>query len=115
VIVTIKVYDVMPIKPTSANATAPDVEGKAAGAAFLARVDAILPEIRGRATETEKLGRMPDENIHAMTEAGIFRAGQPRQWGGLEVDWAGWVEAVVRVGSACGSTDWITGVVGGHD
>jgi hypothetical protein len=38
----------MPIKPTSANAIAPDVEGKAAGAAFLARVDAILPEIRER-------------------------------------------------------------------
>jgi len=33
-----------------------------------------LPEIRERAAETEKLGRMPDENIHAMTEAGIFRA-----------------------------------------
>jgi hypothetical protein len=38
----------MPIKPTSANAIAPDVEGKATGAAFLARVDAILPEIRER-------------------------------------------------------------------
>jgi hypothetical protein len=38
----------MPIKPTSANAIAPDVEGKAAGAAFLAWVDAILSEIRER-------------------------------------------------------------------
>ena len=33
-----------------------------------------MPEIRERAAETEKLGRMPDENIHAMTEAGIFHA-----------------------------------------
>ncbi len=104
----------MPIKPTSANEIAPDVAGKAAGAAFLARVDAILPEIRERAAETEKLGRMPDENIHAMTEAGIFHAVQPRQWGGLEVDPTSWFEAVVRVGSACGSSGWIAGVVGGH-
>ena len=57
---------------------------------------------------------MPDENIRAMTDADVFRAVQPRQWGGLEIDPSTFFEAVIRIGSACGSSGWIAGLVGGH-
>jgi 3-hydroxy-9,10-secoandrosta-1,3,5(10)-triene-9,17-dione monooxygenase len=70
--------------------------------------------LKERAAEAERLRQLPDENIRAMTEAGIFRAVQPRQWGGLEIDPVTWFESIVRVGSACGSSGWVHGVVGGH-
>jgi 3-hydroxy-9,10-secoandrosta-1,3,5(10)-triene-9,17-dione monooxygenase len=83
-------------------------------AAFLSRIDGILPVLKERAAEAERLRRLPVESIRAMTDAGIFRAVQPKQWGGLEIDPETWFESVVRIGSACPSSAWIHGVVGGH-
>ena len=91
----------------------PVAEGSEAGA-FLKRIDDILPLLRKQAPEAEELRRMPDENIRAMTDADVFRAVQPRQWGGLEIDPSTFFEAVIRIGSACGSSGWIAGLVGGH-
>src|ERR1700736_693947 len=88
--------------------------GSGEAAAFLARIDHILPLLKERSAEAERLRRLPDENIRAMTDAGIFRAMQPKQWGGLEIDPVTWFESIVRVGSACGSSAWIHGVIGGH-
>ena len=90
----------------------PGVTADAKG--FLDRIDALLPEIRARAAETERTGRVSDEMIAALTEAGVFRAVQPRQWGGLELDHATFYEGMVRIASACGSTGWVSSVVGIH-
>jgi 3-hydroxy-9,10-secoandrosta-1,3,5(10)-triene-9,17-dione monooxygenase len=88
---------------------------RTAGAeAFLTQIDALLPEIRARAAETEQLGRVPDTIIRALTDVGVFRAMQPRQWGGLELDHATFYEGMVRIASACGSTGWVASVVGIH-
>jgi 3-hydroxy-9,10-secoandrosta-1,3,5(10)-triene-9,17-dione monooxygenase len=84
------------------------------GTEFLARIEALLPVIRDRAAETERLGRVPDDVMHALTEAGVFRAAQPRQWGGLELDLACFYEGMIRIASACGSTGWVASVVGIH-
>ena len=54
--------------------------------AFLLRIDAQLPAIRERATEVEQQGMISHEVIGWLTEADVFRAMQPRQWGGLELD-----------------------------
>jgi 3-hydroxy-9,10-secoandrosta-1,3,5(10)-triene-9,17-dione monooxygenase len=81
---------------------------------FLTGVDALLPEIRARAAETEQLGKVPDDMIRALTDVGVFRAVQPRQWGGLELDHATFYEGMIRIASACGSTGWVSSVVGIH-
>ena len=81
---------------------------------FLERIDDLLPRIRARAAETERLGRIPDEIIEALTDADVFRAVQPRQWGGLELDLACFYEGMIRIASACGSTGWVASVVGIH-
>ena len=44
----------------------------------------------------------------------MFRAVQPRQWGGLELDHATFYEGMVLIASACGSTGWVASVVGIH-
>ncbi|MFN0146556.1 MAG: acyl-CoA dehydrogenase family protein [Dehalococcoidia bacterium] len=83
-------------------------------AGYLDGVRAILPGIRERAAETDRLGRMPEETVRDLDEAGVFRGLQPRQWGGLELDPLTYFESIVLIGSACGSTGWVAGVVGVH-
>jgi 3-hydroxy-9,10-secoandrosta-1,3,5(10)-triene-9,17-dione monooxygenase len=102
------------MQQTVATIHKPVSGGSGEAAAFLARIDGILPLLKERSAEAERLRRLPDVNIRAMTDAGIFRAIQPKQWGGLGIDPTTWFESVVRVGSACASTAWIHGVVGGH-
>lgn len=82
--------------------------------AFLSRIDSLLPEIRARAGETERLGRVPEDLIRALTDIGVFRAVQPRQWGGLEIDHGSFYEGMIRIASACASTGWVASVVGVH-
>src|SRR5258708_9058371 len=86
----------------------------AAGRKLVADMDPILPELAGRALETEALGRMPDASMETMIGAGVFRALTPRRWGGLEVDPASFFEMTMKVASACGSSGWIAGPVGVH-
>ena len=85
-----------------------------ASEAYLEKVSATLDAIRERAAATERLGRIPDATIQALAEAGVFRAVQPRRWGGLEIDPATFWESMVCIGSACGSTGWVASVVGVH-
>lgn len=81
---------------------------------FLTGIDALLPAIRGRAAEVEKLKRVPEDIVQLLTDAHVFRAVQPRQWGGLELDLGAFYEGMARIGSACGSTGWVASVVGIH-
>lgn len=83
-------------------------------AAFLKQIDEILPILKGHAAESEKLRRLSDASIKALNDAGVFRACMPTRWGGTEIDPVTWYEAVIRIGTACPSSAWIAGVVGGH-
>src|SRR4051812_6717893 len=101
------------------QATAPPVtppvrRGEVSPPAYLAGIDALLPAIRARSGETEALGQVPDDIIDELAQAHVFRALQPRQWGGLELDPATFYEGMVRIASACGSTGWVASVVGVH-
>jgi 3-hydroxy-9,10-secoandrosta-1,3,5(10)-triene-9,17-dione monooxygenase len=82
---------------------------------FLGRVRALLPAIRERAPLAEQLRRLPDETFADFQEAGVFRAMQPKRYGGFELDPGIFYQAVTEVGAVCGSTGWIFGVVGVHN
>ncbi|HEX4174203.1 MAG TPA: acyl-CoA dehydrogenase family protein [Acetobacteraceae bacterium] len=82
--------------------------------AFLTGITALLPEIRARAGETERAGRVSDDMVKALANAGVFRAVQPTQWGGLELDLATFYQGMALIASACGSTGWVASVVGIH-
>ena len=53
---------------------------------FLGRVRALLPALRERAPRAEQLRRLPDETFADFQEAGLFRAMQPKRYGGFELD-----------------------------
>ena len=83
--------------------------------AYLERVRALLPAIRERAAQAERLRRLPDETFRDFQEAGLFRCLQSKRYGGYELDPGTFYQAVMDVGTVCGSSAWILGVVGVHN
>src|SRR5260370_40705300 len=90
-------------------------EGTVTPEAYLERVRALLPVLRERTARAEQLRRLPDETFADFQEAGLFRALQPKRYGGYELDSATFYEAVMEVGAVCGSSAWILGVIGVHN
>ena len=81
----------------------------------LTGIDQLLPKLRERAQETEDLRRIPEATIAELDEVGFFKLLQPEQWGGLQSDPTVFYEAVRRLASACGSTGWVSGILGVHN
>jgi 3-hydroxy-9,10-secoandrosta-1,3,5(10)-triene-9,17-dione monooxygenase len=82
--------------------------------AYLDRARALLPTLRERAVYAEQLRRLPDETLKEFQEAGLFRALQPQRYGGYELDPGTFYRAVIELGTVCGSSAWLLGVVGIH-
>src|SRR5215469_10265357 len=82
---------------------------------YLDRVRALLPVLRERVAHAEQLRRLPDETFADFQELGLFRALQPKRYGGYELDPGVFYQAVVEVGTVCGSSAWILGVIGVHN
>ncbi len=67
-----------------------------------------------RAGQAEDLGRLPDETAQAIKDSGLVRMLQPTEFGGSETHPCDFLEAVMALGSACGASGWVAGVVGVH-
>ena len=82
---------------------------------YLERVRALLPALRERAVRAERLRHLPEETFADFQDAGLFRCLQPKRYGGFELDPSTFYEAVIEVGTVCGSSAWVLGVVGVHN
>ncbi|MDP9117653.1 MAG: flavin-dependent monooxygenase [Actinomycetota bacterium] len=82
--------------------------------AVLDAVSELLVTLRERAQETEDLRRIPDDSIKSLQGTGFFRLLQPRRYGGLEASPVDFYRAVRMIASACGSTGWVSSVLGVH-
>ncbi len=83
-------------------------------AEVLAAVGDLLPTLRDRAQDTEDLRRIPDESIKSLQETGFFRLLQPARYSGYEASPVDFYRAVRLIASACGSTGWVSSVIGVH-
>ncbi len=59
-------------------------------------------------------GSCPADSIKALEGTGFFRLLQPAAFGGLEADPLTFYTAVRLIASACGSTGWVSSVLGVH-
>ncbi len=82
--------------------------------AVLDGVRDLLPAIRERADETERLRVVPEASIKELEATGFFRMLQPRRFDGLEADPVDFYTAVRDIAGACGSTGWVSSVLGVH-
>jgi 3-hydroxy-9,10-secoandrosta-1,3,5(10)-triene-9,17-dione monooxygenase len=84
------------------------------GEKVLDAVRELLPTLRERAVAAEQGRRIPAESIQALQETGVLRLLQPRRYGGHEAHPIVFYQAVRLIASACGSTGWVTSVLGVH-
>jgi 3-hydroxy-9,10-secoandrosta-1,3,5(10)-triene-9,17-dione monooxygenase len=82
--------------------------------AVLDAVQDLLPQFRERAAEAERLRVVPEASIKDLEASGFFRLLQPRRFDGLESDPLDFYTAVRMIASACGSTGWVSSVLGVH-
>ena len=75
---------------------------------------AMGPALRERARKTELDRNVPALSIKEMQEAGLFRALQPKRYGGYELPPTAFYDATMELAAACGSTGWVFGVVAVH-
>src|SRR5579859_3666740 len=80
----------------------------------VAKVAELAPRLVATAEETERLGRLSDESVKLVREAGVMRLVQPADFGGFAAHPRDFAEAVMAVAANCGSTGWVCGVGGVH-
>jgi 3-hydroxy-9,10-secoandrosta-1,3,5(10)-triene-9,17-dione monooxygenase len=82
---------------------------------YLDRVRSLLPILRERGVHAEQLRRRPDETFKDFQALGLFRCIQPKRSAGDELDPGTFYQAIMEVGTVCGSSAWVLGVVGVHN
>src|SRR5262245_57197437 len=83
-----------------------------APAELIARARNFIPELIACTAETDRERCVPHRLIGEMREAGLFRALQPKRWGGYETDVGTYYEIEMVLGEGDMSAAWIYGVVG---
>ncbi len=81
-------------------------------AELIRRARALIPRLIERGPEGDRDRRVPDATIAEMKAAGLFRALQPKRWGGHEADLGTYYDALMALAEGDMSTAWIYGVVG---
>jgi alkylation response protein AidB-like acyl-CoA dehydrogenase len=77
----------------------------------LHQVTKLVPTLRARARETEKLRRMHPDTLRDLTVAGVFRLTIPAHDGGYEADDAIVANVLTQIARGCPSTGWICMII----
>ena len=73
---------------------------------LVARAQALVPEIRARAEETEKNRTISPAIIEKIRDAELLRTTRPKEFGGFEYDPVVALEIALVISAACASTGW---------
>ncbi|HEY2503033.1 MAG TPA: acyl-CoA dehydrogenase family protein [Mycobacterium sp.] len=78
-----------------------------------ARAAALGDLLRSNAARADAERRIPDENIDALTSAGLFKVLVPRWLGGYQADFTTLIKVISTLGQFCGSTAWVATLING--
>lgn len=81
---------------------------------FLESIREVFPAIRTNAHKAEEIAMVPHENVELLKQVGFFRSLQPRQFGGLEVEFPEFATSISILAEACASTAWACGLLAIH-
>lgn len=76
---------------------------------MLGRIDGLIPRLRERAEEAERLRRIPESTMEDLKDAGIFDLLSPKAVGGFGLGVGTYAQAVRRLARGCASTAWTAG------
>ncbi|MBV8536069.1 MAG: acyl-CoA dehydrogenase family protein [Alphaproteobacteria bacterium] len=94
--------------------TAATSDKAAVAAALMERARALVPVVRERAAEAERLRRIPQETDRDFRAAGFYRVLQPAMFGGTELDYGTHTELSAEVARGCPSSGWALGITASH-
>jgi alkylation response protein AidB-like acyl-CoA dehydrogenase len=75
-------------------------------AELLERATALVPVLRERALETERLRRIPPHTVRDLVDSGLIRLGVPDRFGGAGIDYDLAYDVAIELGRACGAAAW---------
>jgi alkylation response protein AidB-like acyl-CoA dehydrogenase len=75
---------------------------------LLARLEALVPELRARAAETESLRRMPDDLLQKIIATGYIGGFRPKRYGGLGLGLSALANGSRILAHGCASSAWTT-------
>src|SRR5262249_13054133 len=70
----------------------------------------LAPKLAARADEARELGRLTDEAVGLLAEAGMFRLLAPKERGGGQVSLGTFMGVTEELATGCGSASWVTGI-----
>ncbi|MFH8385295.1 acyl-CoA dehydrogenase family protein [Kitasatospora sp. NPDC018058] len=79
-------------------------------AQLVQRAADLAPLLRRNAAQAEEDGRLQDETIEALAEAGVFKLRVPKRYGGYEADTRTLVEVAAELGRGDGAAAWTASV-----
>jgi 3-hydroxy-9,10-secoandrosta-1,3,5(10)-triene-9,17-dione monooxygenase len=71
------------------------------------RARALKSVLRERVPETERLRRLPAENVSDLLENGLYGLMTPKRFGGSELGSSTMIDVTIELASACPSTGWV--------
>lgn len=83
----------------------------AAAADLPGRAEELLDLLRSNSFRAEKDRRVPEENIEALAQAGLFKIAVPQRFGGFQADFTTFLKVTSTLGRACGSTAWVASLI----
>jgi len=82
-------------------------------AELVAKAANLVPLLQKNAKETEDEGRVANQNILALENAGLFRLTQPKRFGGYQAGFCTKLAVIEHLGRGCGSTAWVLSLMTG--
>ena len=93
------------------DATTPHVDRDA----LLERARRLMPRLKERAFEPERLRRLPEETVQEILDSQLNRIGVPARFGGFDVDFSVLHDVAIELGRVCGATAWCYSLWGVHN
>lgn len=81
---------------------------------LLSRASALVPVLKERAAQTERMRQIPAETVADLFRSELTRIAVPKQFGGLDVGYDVMLEAGAELGRACGATSWCYSIWSAH-
>jgi 3-hydroxy-9,10-secoandrosta-1,3,5(10)-triene-9,17-dione monooxygenase len=74
---------------------------------MIAHACALIPKLKDRAAETEQLRRIHPDTVQDLHDTGLWRLHQPVRYGGVELDYALYIDIGEALARGCASTSWV--------
>jgi 3-hydroxy-9,10-secoandrosta-1,3,5(10)-triene-9,17-dione monooxygenase len=77
------------------------------------RARQLVPHLRQRTKEMDKLGYLPEATVQELQDAELFQLTTPRIYGGHQVDVRTFLDVIAEIGRGDASTAWTVGIING--